>query len=116
MFCFTSTTFKVVINVSTAVYFNKDQLRSLLQYYKEVAQISPQSHVTMENVLALGYLYFPGQRGDQTSLLERQIEGAGKLRRVVHGNSTPVYSQTYLMLNLKQQNVVLLLQNPDAKP
>ena len=44
----------------------------------------------------------------------------------VHMPSTPVkkpllgnhcvYSQTYWMLNLKQQNIVLLLQNPDAHP
>ena len=39
----------------------------------------------------------------------------------VHMTSTPVknhcvYSQTYLMFNLKQLNVVLLQQSPDANP
>ena len=52
MFCFTSTTFHVGINVSTAVYFNTLQLRNLFKYCKELVQISPYKHVTVDNALA----------------------------------------------------------------
>ena len=34
----------------------------------------------------------------------------------IHGTNHCVYSQTYWMLNLKQPNVDLWLQNPDANP
>ena len=54
------------------------------------------------------------------------LEGVTDNSTNVHMSSKPVknqvlenhcvYSQIYWMLNLKQQNVVLFLQNPDAKP
>ena len=91
MFCFTSTTFHVVINVSTAVYFNTMQLRNLFEYCKEVVQISPQNHVTVDNALALEDLDLPGQRGNLIRVFERQGEEAGRNRRVVHVNSTPAF-------------------------
>ena len=91
MFCFTGTTFHVVINVSTAVYFNTVQLWNLFEYCKEVVQISPQNHVIVENALALEDLDFPGQRGNQICVLERKGEDSGRNRRVVHVNSTPAF-------------------------
>ena len=91
IFCFTSTTFHVVINVSTAVYFNTMQLRNLFEYCKEVVQISPQNHVTVDNALALEDLDLPGQRGNQIRVFERQGEDAGRNRRVVHVNSTTAF-------------------------
>ena len=91
MFCFNSTTFHVVINVSTAVYFNTMQLRNLFEYCKEFVQISPHNHVTIDNALALEDLDFPGQRGNQIFVLERQGEDSGRNRRVVHVNSTPAF-------------------------
>ena len=91
MFCFTSTTFHAVINVSTSVYFNTVQLRNLFEYRKEVVQIYPQNHVTVDNALALEDLDLPGQRGNQIRVFERQGEDAGRNRKVFHVNSTPEF-------------------------
>ena len=84
-------------------------------------------HICMNNIKKI--YQHAGKYGDQQNL--KDVLGAALLSTPegvidnnpnVHIISTPVKksstsnSQTYWMLNLKQQNVVFWLQNPNANP
>ena len=53
MFCFTSTTLYIAINVSEAVYYNSTELRELHEKCKEIVKINPQNKITCGNAVSI---------------------------------------------------------------